>query len=81
MFAELSINPVYKNLAVTDLWLVPGSEQTKQWEKDRCTEAWGNKVAVSTFHRDGELELAEVYDTNEFGLIQDLVFMAIVHNC
>jgi hypothetical protein len=81
MFAELSINPFYKNLAVTDLWLVPGSDQHKQWLKDKCTEAWGNKVVVSTFKLVGSLELAEVYDTDILGNLQDLVFMAIVHNC
>lgn len=81
MFAELSINPVYKNLAVTNLWLVPGSEQNKQWLKDKCAEAWGNKIVVSTFKRKGNLELAEVYDTDRWGNLQDLVFMAIVHNC
>lgn len=80
MFATLSTNPTYKNLAVTDLWLIPGSEQANSWAKDKCTEAWGNKVVVSTFIREGDLELAEVYDTDEFGLLQDLVYMAIVHS-
>lgn len=79
MFASLSINPVYKNLAVTDLWLIPGTAQAKQWSKDKCAEAWGNKIVVSTFQRDGDLELAEVYDTDAWGNLQDLVFMAIVH--
>lgn len=79
MFTAISINPVYNNLAVTDLWLIPGTDQAKQWAKDKCAEAWGNKVVVSTFKREGDLELAEVYDTNEFGLLGDLVFLAIVH--
>lgn len=81
MFAELSTNPVYKNLAVANLWLVPGSEQNKQWMENKFAEAWGNKVAVSTFKQEGSLELAEVYDTDRCGNLKDLVFMAIVHNC
>ena len=81
MFAELNTNPVYKNLAVANLWLVPGSEQNKQWTENKFVEAWGNKVAVSTFKMEGSLELAEVYDTDRCGNLHDLVFMAIVHNC
>lgn len=81
MFAELSTNPVYKNLEVADLWLVPGSEQHKQWIENKAAGAWGNKVVVSTFKHEGSLELAEVYDLDRWGHLQDLVFMAIVHNC
>ena len=61
MFAELSTNPVYKNL-----WLVPGSDQNKQWMENKFADAWGNKVAVSTFKHEGSLELAEVYDTRTY---------------
>lgn len=36
---------------------------------------------LSTFKQEGSLELAEVYDTDGWGNLKDLVFMAIVHNC
>jgi hypothetical protein len=79
MFSEVVKNvPAYSNLAMGKVVIAKNSETHKKWVCDKFFADDCGRIYISTFKREGEYELAEVYDMTAEGAANELIYMAAV---